>query len=425
MEAGEEFGRETGEMTWRRFATGLALYFPFAGVGAIVEWRMHPDRGQALVASHALQLAIALGCGLLLYRYRRHPRSAQLSLAAGAGICLTLGAYNSLVGGNLVYVLMVFLSFILASAMFFPWGASYQAGMNGAVLVSYAVALQGAERSSSVVAYDLLFLAAAGALAVLGALYFDRYRRNLFARAAELREANRRIEEANRARTELLSGLAHDMRTPLGVLLGYAQMLGESQALEPALRAPLRSIEREARELLRLVDGVLALARLESGQLPLRTDSFRVADVLLPLRETAEDLLRGRPISLHWDVPNDLVVHGDADKVREIARNLLSNAIKFTERGEIRLEASRAPGGFSIAVSDTGAGIAPEKLDLIFERFQQFGADSTEDRQLAGFGFGLYLVRWLVGFLGGRVAVQSCPGAGSRFEVWLPGEPPE
>ncbi len=424
MEAGEEFARETGEITWRRFAIGLSLYFLFAAVGAAVEWRMYPERGPALLAAHAVQVAIALVCGLVLYRQRWHPRAAQLSLAGAAGICMTVGAYNAVVGGNLVYVLMTFLAFILVCAMFLPWGAFYQTGMNGAVLLSYAVALSGAERSSSVIAYDLLFLTAAGALAVLGALYFDRHRRNLFARAAELREANRRIEEASRARTELLSGLAHDMRTPLGVLLGYAQMLGESEVLDAGLRAPVRSIQREARELLQLVDAVLALARLESGQLPLQVSEFRLADALRPLRETAEDLLQSRPIALHWTVPEDLVVRTDAEKVREIARNLLSNAIKFTQSGEIRFEAQRASGGFSIRVSDTGAGIAPERLDWIFERFQRFGADCAEDRQLAGLGFGLYLVRWLVRFLGGSIAVQSRPGAGSRFEVWLPGEPP-
>jgi signal transduction histidine kinase len=275
-----------------------------------------------------------------------------------------------------------------------------------------------------VIAYDLLFLAAAGALAVLGALYFDRYRRSLFAGAAELREANRRIEEASRARTELLSGLSHDMRTPLAVLLGYAQIVGESEALDASLRAPVRSIQREARELQHLIDGVLALARLESGQLPLHTSAFRLAEALRPLRETAEDLLRGRPVALRWEVPEDLVVHSDAEKVREIARNLLTNAVKFTESGEIRLEARRASGGFCVTVSDTGAGIAPEKLDLIFERFQRLEADRAEDRQWAGLGFGLYLVRWLVRFLGGTIAVQSRPGEGSRFEVWLPGAPP-
>src|SRR5207247_3307296 len=156
-------------------------------------------------------------------------------------------------------------------------------------------------------------------------------------------------------------------RTPLHVLIGHADLLGEAAEQDSEVQRAVHSIRREALELLALVDGILDLARLEAGELPIHRSTFALASFLDPLREPTEDLLRNRDVRLRWEIPPTLALESDPGKVREIARNLLSNAVKYTQSGEICLSAAPAGGGIELIVADTGVGIAPEDVDVIFE----------------------------------------------------------
>src|ERR1019366_5682655 len=115
-------------------------------------------------------------------------------------------------------------------------------------------------------------------------------------------------------------------------------------------------------------------------------------------------------VQLHWAVPAALVVNSDPSKVREIVRNLLSNAVKYTPQGQIDVTAALAAGGTEIAVADTGVGIAPEHREMIFDAFHQIAPGSDQSR--SGLGFGLYMVKLLVSLAGGRIDLQTSPGAG-------------
>ena len=306
--------------------------------------------------------------------------------------------------------------------MIIPWGAGFQLALNCGIVAAYVAGIAGGARVGPVPGYDYITILAGMVLSTFGAYYIDQYRRQLFAQAAALREANRNLEAASRARTELLSGLSHDMRTPLSVLMGYAEILNDEPDLSEELRQPVRSIGREAQELLYLVDSVLDLARLESGRLPFHRSTFVLADLLEPLRETTQDLLRDRRVRLRWEVPDNLTIDSDEGKVREIVRNLLSNAVKYTEEGEISVSTAARDRGVEIVVADTGVGIAPENLHAIFDPFHQVLAGNGP-RQV-GSGFGLYMVKLLVALVGGLIDVQSVPYGGSTFRVWLPPEPP-
>jgi signal transduction histidine kinase len=419
---GEEFARETGELTAHRWRIGIGIYLLFAQVGEVVEWRVYPERGLLLVLAYSMMLVVA-ACGWAALRGAvTHPRSAWVVLSSNVGICLILAVYNAAVHGDLLYVLFTYLAVMMVSSMFVPWGAWFQLALNCGVIAAYVVALAGGARLGPVPAYDYIAIVANTVLSTLGARYIDDYRCQTYAKAAALRDANRRLEEANRARTALLSGLSHDMRTPVSVLTGYADVLGGDPRLPGDLQASVRSIRREAKELVNLVDEILDLARLEAGQLPFQRSTFQLSAVLDPLRETTEDLLRDRGLRLRWNVPATITLDSDASKVRAITRNLLSNAVKFTHAGEIRLQVAAADGGSEIVVSDTGFGIAPEHMERIFDPFRRFDAGSGP--QPPGSGFGLYLVKLLIDLLGGRITVHSVLKEGSSFRVWLPPQPP-
>jgi signal transduction histidine kinase len=420
---GDDFARETGELTIWRWKVGLSLYLFFASVGAVVEWRVYPERGSLLAAMVSIEVIIAAVTWLATRGSIRHPKSAWAVLLSSLAVCLVVALYNAAVGGDMLYVLLTYLGFMLASAMIIPWGAGFQLALNCGIVAAYVAGITGGARVGPVPGYDYITILAGVVLSVFGAYYMDQYRRQLFAHAGALREANRSLEAASRARTELLSGLSHDMRTPLSVLMGYAEILNDEPGLSDELRQPVRSIGREAQELLYLVDSVLDLARLESGRLPFHRSTFVFADLLEPLRETTQDLLRDRQVRLRWEVPDNLTLDSDEGKVREIVRNLLSNAVKYTEEGEISVSTTARDHGVEIVVADTGVGIAPENLHAIFDPFHQVLEGNGPQR--VGSGFGLYMVKLLVALVGGRVDVDSVPYGGSTFRVWLPPEPPQ
>ena len=420
---GEEFARETGELTVWRWKVGLILYLFFAGVGVVVEWRVYPERGTLLGAAFAAEVIVFAAAWLATCGSITHPKSAWVVLLSSVAVCLVVGLYNAIVHGDMLYVLLTYLVFMLVSAMIIPWGATFQLALDCGIVAAYVAAVAGGARMGPVPGYDYIAVLAGTVLSTFGAHYIDQYRRQLFAQAAALREANRNLEEASRARTELLSGLSHDMRTPISVLMGYAEIMSNHPALSEELRQPVRSMGREAQQLLYLVDSVLDLARLESGRLPFHRSTFVLADLLEPLRQTSQDLLRNRGVRLRWEIPDNLVVDSDEGKVREIVRNLLSNAVKYTEEGEVSVSIAAGDRGVEIVVADTGAGIAPENLDAIFHPFHQ--ALAVDGLRRSGSGFGLYMVKLLVALVGGLIDVQSVPHGGSTFRVWLPPQPPQ
>ncbi|MBI3785724.1 MAG: PAS domain S-box protein [Deltaproteobacteria bacterium] len=229
------------------------------------------------------------------------------------------------------------------------------------------------------------------------------------------------LAHANQLKSEFVATMSHELRTPLNVIIGYTDLLRDEAfgALNADQDDTLHRINLRARELLELITATLDFSRLESGRLQIQLESTAVSKVVEEIEaETREG--RAKPgVDFRWHVADNLPeLQTDPLKVKVILKNLIGNAIKFTPAGSVDLSVEQATGGIRFTVTDTGVGIAPEVLPIIFEPFRQ--GNSGISREFGGVGLGLYIVRRLLDMLGGTVTVDSQIGSGSTFQVWLP-----
>lgn len=229
------------------------------------------------------------------------------------------------------------------------------------------------------------------------------------------------LEAANRLKSDFVATMSHELRTPLNVIIGYNELLrsGTFGPLRGEQEKALWRIEENARILLELINSTLDISRLEREELPIRVSVVHLRPLVADLIADMKGWREKPKVAVTWNVPENLpALRTDATKVKVILKNLLSNAIKFTARGTVSVIADEAEGGIEVAVSDTGIGIAPEAQSVIFEPFCK--ADSSVSMHYEGAGLGLYVARRLVEVLGGTIGVESEPGRGSTFRVWLP-----
>ncbi len=241
---------------------------------------------------------------------------------------------------------------------------------------------------------------------------------------AHEQEARQEAEEANRLKDEFLATLSHELRTPLTAILGWAYLLRSGKLGDRSVTDALETIERNARAQSQLIDDLLDISRIITGQIRLdvrqvEPDSF-IESAIEALRPAAE--AKGVRVQKVIDT-GVKAIWGDAARLQQVVWNLLSNAIKFTPRGgsvQVRLE--RVNSHIEIAVADTGAGIPPKFLPYVFDRFRQ--ADQTTTRHYGGLGLGLAIVRHLIELHGGTVYAESLgEGQGATFTAKLPVRP--
>ncbi|MEO7987192.1 MAG: response regulator [Gemmatimonadales bacterium] len=239
---------------------------------------------------------------------------------------------------------------------------------------------------------------------------------------AARREAEVQAEAASRTKSQFLANMSHELRTPLNAIIGFAELLDEPAfgSLSERQRRYATNIESSGRHLLRLVNDILDLAKIEAGRLELDLADVEAGGVLGEVLRSIEALAGAKGLTVTTEVPPDLPpLHADHAKLAQILYNLLSNAIKFTpDGGSIGVAARVADNEMQIDVSDTGIGIPPEDQDRIFLEFEQ--GDGSYARSQQGTGLGLALTRRLVGLHGGRMWVQSAPGRGSVFTCAFP-----
>jgi signal transduction histidine kinase len=214
--------------------------------------------------------------------------------------------------------------------------------------------------------------------------------------------------------------MSHELRTPLNAVLGFAELLvdGIYGELPERARGVLERVQSNGRHLLGLINDVLDLSRIEAGQLTLAFDDYSLGGIVRSVQSATEPLARAKGLSLTVDIERMPLGRGDERRLTQVLLNLVGNAIKFTDAGEIAIAATAADGRFTVAVRDTGPGIAASDQQRIFEEFQQ--VDSTNSRRKGGTGLGLAISKRIVEMHGGTLTVESALEQGSTFCMSVP-----
>jgi PAS domain S-box-containing protein len=231
-----------------------------------------------------------------------------------------------------------------------------------------------------------------------------------------------RLRELDRIKNEFVSVVSHELRTPLTAIRGSLQLLliDQQSVPDPGDRELMEVALRSCERLVRIVNDILDVSKMEAGKFRLRPKATPVADVIAHSTSVVQRLASDSGVHFTIDVPAGVPpLLADPDRLTQALVNLLSNAIKFAPSGsEVRI-AAREDGGFvEIAVSDRGAGIAPDDIARLFQKFQQL--DSSETRRVGGTGLGLTITKGIIEEHGGSISVQSTPGAGTTFIIRVP-----
>jgi len=246
----------------------------------------------------------------------------------------------------------------------------------------------------------------------------ERLRRENF----QLEQQNRAIQEANRLKSEFVSMVSHEMRTPLTSIQGYVYLLleGASGDLLEEQRTFLTIVHENSGRLLKLITDLLDLSRMEAGRLELDLVAVDPAQAIRSVADALRPLIEAKSQTIELDLPDDLpAVWADRDRTVQILTNLVSNAYKYTpEGGQIRVVARAAAEAVEVAVRDDGIGLSEEEQDQLFSRF--FRARSALVQRSTGTGLGLAITHQLVTLQGGQIRVVSAPGQGSTFSFTLP-----
>ncbi|MBF0192234.1 MAG: response regulator [Magnetococcales bacterium] len=239
---------------------------------------------------------------------------------------------------------------------------------------------------------------------------------------ADLRQAKEDAESANRAKTAFLANISHEIRTPLNAIVGFSRILLKHQSqISPRFMRYLENIRVSGDNLTEIISNVLDLAKIEAGKVELDKEDIDITLLVQSLYQVSKDRAAEKGVLLQYAIDPELPrqVHSDRTRINQILMNLVANAIKFTPRGkEVSIRAARDGGFMMFVVEDQGIGIPRDRLNAIFEPFEQ--ADGSTTRRHGGTGLGLSIVRSLTGILEGSVSVDSREGEGSTFRVRLP-----
>ncbi|MCB1746146.1 MAG: HAMP domain-containing histidine kinase [Gammaproteobacteria bacterium] len=366
--------------------------------GAQCDWR---DEGGFFCAALLLPLAWAGYSALLLLSYPNHWLSAGIlafTAAMSSSVVITFGMWRNLA---LAYIVLLM---VPTAAVGMLLGSNLGLGVTAGCLVfSYYLV-------SQVTNWNRFFWSSQ-----LANAHLER-------RTLELAAAKEAAEAASRAKSDFLTCMSHELRTPMNAVLGFAQLIELTADQPEEVRSNGREIRAAGRHLMALIEELLDLSRIESGQLTLDLQPLDLHGIAGRVIETLHGAVPPA-VALELEVSDPLPqCHGDPLRVRQVLVNLVGNALKFTPRGRVTVSLSAPGDSVQMRVRDTGIGIEPALLEHIFAPFVQ--GDSSPTRHFDGTGLGLAISRELVEAMGGRIEVSSAPGAGSEFVVHLPLQPP-
>jgi signal transduction histidine kinase len=241
------------------------------------------------------------------------------------------------------------------------------------------------------------------------------------AAARQLQTLNAELERASKAKSDFLASMSHELRTPMNAILGFTEMiLDEVYGEVPAdVQERVRDIQTCGRQLLRLINDVLDLSKIEAGRMELSPAAYLVPDVVATVRASLASLAMEKGLEFLATVADDLpTAFGDSKRITQCLINLAGNALKFTRHGRVEIRVERQGETLLYRVSDTGIGIPRDQIDHIFSEFRQ--ADPTIAKEFGGTGLGLSITKKFVELHGGRIWVESEPGRGSTFFFTVP-----
>lgn len=368
-------------ITYYRLLQQLIVFFPAASISLMIYLTNAGERGAA---------------GVEFTDFSPYYAGLNLILVALSAV----GHWNF--RDSLISVLMVIVLYLLAE-----WGSPWSPALGA----------------------NLFFLALTGIIVLAGNRVFNqlafrefvtRYQLDQSRRAAE--EANRKLLELDRVKNRFFANISHELRTPLTLLLApLEKMLGDRRLQnDPVLYKLLQSMHANGLRLLRLINDLLDLVRLESGTMEINREPVALKEFLHGLLSAVRNVADDRHIRLNLQVAPEVgTVLADLDKLEKILLNLVFNALKFTPAGgRVSLTCAKENQELVLTVSDTGMGIPPEKQPFVFQRFWQ--ADVSAQRKYQGAGIGLALVKELTEIQQGRIELCSEPGQGSQFTIRLP-----
>jgi signal transduction histidine kinase len=237
----------------------------------------------------------------------------------------------------------------------------------------------------------------------------------------EIAEKGKQLELASQHKSNFLASMSHELRTPLNAILGFNEMiLGQVYGEVPAdMQEPLNDIQTSGKHLLRLINNVLDLAKIEAGRMELSLQDYSVHDTVGSVHSTLRPLAADKGLEFLATVPNDVpLAYGDGGRITQCLMNLAGNSIKFTKAGKVEISAEEKDGLLTYRVADTGIGIPPDKIDSLFTEFKQ--TDATIASEYGGTGLGLSISKKFVEMHGGRIWIESELGKGSTFIIEVP-----
>ncbi|HEY9167652.1 MAG TPA: PAS domain S-box protein [Candidatus Kryptonia bacterium] len=239
---------------------------------------------------------------------------------------------------------------------------------------------------------------------------------------AQLVQANQQLEEASRLKSQFLANMSHELRTPLNSIIGFTNLILTDDLQPPTgeQKEGLEIVLRNAKNLLALINDILDLSKIEAGRITITPEEFNIDAIVNDALTTVEPLVGEKPVKLLSEIDESVTpIFSDSARIKQIVLNLLSNAAKFTDQGHIKVVVKLLGGNIiSLAVEDTGTGIPPAFLEVVFEEFRQ--VDGSNTRKHGGTGLGLAISRKLSRLLGGDLTVQSEVGKGSTFTLTVP-----
>jgi len=237
----------------------------------------------------------------------------------------------------------------------------------------------------------------------------------------EIAEKGKQLEVASRHKSDFLASMSHELRTPLNAILGFNEMiLGQIYGEVPKdMQEPLNDIQTSGKHLLRLINNVLDLAKIEAGRMELALSDYSVHDTVENVRSTLRPLAAEKGLEFLATVPQDVpLAYGDAGRITQCLMNLAANSLKFTKAGKVEISVAEKDGLLTYRVADTGVGIPPDKIDSLFTEFKQ--TDATIASEYGGTGLGLSISKKFVEMHGGRIWIESELGKGSAFIFEIP-----